>query len=209
MTLAAPSSPHHRGVPADNMPDEIPESQIREFLVTNIQTVIPTDSADLECPICQIPYATSPQTSVHTDLPSGREEYAVQIQNKAGCKHIFGRRCLEDHIRGGNPWSRKCPICRTEWLPAPNAAGGDALAEVDWDRVFTLLEDAERASRLSGRGRISGILRDAREELERVLALLETQDAERARQELEPSLQRVRDAMDEESTVEISYTGLP
>jgi hypothetical protein len=194
------------------MPNEIPESQIREFLVTNTKPVVPTDSADIECPICQVPYASPPQTSVHPDLPSGEEEYAVQIQNKAECTHIFGRRCLEGHIRSGNPWSHKCPFCRTGWLPAPNDTGEDAREEVDWERVFSLLADAEQARQVPIRvGRSLESLRDAREELERLFALLDTQDAEQATQDVEQarqelgrvasSLERLRDAMDEESRI--------
>jgi hypothetical protein len=202
MTLAVSPSPYHRGVPVYNMPNDIPDSQIREFLATNTKPVIPTDSADMECPICHVPYASPPQTSMHPNLPSDEEEYAVKIQNKAECKHSFGRRCLEDHIRGGNPWSHTCPFCRTEWLPAPNDAREDARKEVEWERVFTLLADAEQAQGLRRVGRSLEELRDAREELERLFALLETQDAEQARQELRrvgSSLERLRDVMDEES----------
>jgi hypothetical protein len=225
-TLAVPSSPCHQGVPIVNMPNEIPDSQIREFLATNTRPVVPTDSADIECPICQIPYASPPQTSVHPDLPSGEEEYAVQIQNKAECRHIFGRRCLEDHIRSGKPWSHKCPFCRTGWFPAPNNTGEDAREEVDWERVYTILADAERARPVPIQvGRSLESLRNAREELERLFALLDARDAEQAtpdaeqvtqdaeqatqnvkqaRQELgrvASSLERLRDAMDQESRI--------
>lgn len=186
------------------MPNDVPDSQIRDFLATNIKPVIPTGSADMECPICQVPYASTPPTSVHPDLPSGEEEYAVQVQNKAECEHIFGRRCLEDHLRSGNPWSHKCPSCRTEWLPAPNDASEDAREETDWDRLLNLLADTERAQ---GSRRVGWSLersRAAREDLDRLFALLDTQDAEdaeEARQELRrvgSSLERLRDAMDEE-----------
>jgi hypothetical protein len=219
MTLAVPSSPYHRGVSIVNMPNAIPDSQIRDFLATNTKPVVPTDSADIECPICQIPYASPPQIAVHPDLPSGEEEYAVKIQNKAECRHIFGRRCLEDHIRSGKPWSHKCPFCRTGWFPAPNGTGEDAREEVDWERVYTILADAERARPVPIQvGRSLESLRAARGELERLFALLDARDAgqatddaeqatqnvEQARQELgrvASSLERLRDAMDQESRI--------
>jgi hypothetical protein len=97
-------------------------------------------------------------------------------------------------------------------LPAPNDTGEDAREEVDWERVFSLLADAEQARQVPIRvGRSLESLRDAREELERLFALLDTQDAEQATQDVEQarqelgrvasSLERLRDAMDEESRI--------
>ncbi|KAJ4984821.1 SET domain-containing protein [Stagonosporopsis vannaccii] len=118
------------------MPNNIPEFQIADFLTKYTKPLLRSDltltnGTNTECFICHTPYADPPQNYVHPDLPDGDEEYAVQIQNRSECKHIFGRRCLEQHIRGGNPWSHTCPLCRTEWFPAPNSARRDMLVEIE------------------------------------------------------------------------------
>lgn len=156
----------------NEMPNHIPDTQILVFLALNTRPVILTDCSDKECPICLAPYASPPPTSVHPALPSGEEEYPVQIQDKAECTHVFGRRCLEDHLRGGNPWSRTCPFCRTVWMPAPRRA--------------------TRASFTTNT--------DTRMELDRLFAILAERDAEEEREEQErerSSLERLRDALDE------------
>lgn len=124
------------------MPNNIPRFQIANFLATNTKALELTKlssktNAEAECPICHAPYANPPQDYVHPDLPEDEEEYAVQISNRGDCVHIFGRRCLEYHIRGGNPWSHTCPLCRVEWFPAPNARRQEMLLEVE--RMLTTL----------------------------------------------------------------------
>lgn len=34
-------------------------------------------------------------------------------------------------MRGGQPWSHTCPICRAEWFPAPNAGRREVLAATE------------------------------------------------------------------------------
>lgn len=118
------------------MPNRTPDFQIGNFLTTNTIPLEFTElsnlaKADFNCPICHSPYTDPPRDYVHPDLPEDVAEYAVQIQDRGECKHIFGRRCLEHHIRGGNPWSHTCPLCRTEWFPAPNASRQRMLMEVE------------------------------------------------------------------------------
>lgn len=119
------------------MPNSIPGFQVANFLATNTKPlklkdiVSTTDDAGGVCPICHHSYVNPPQDYVHPDLPEDEEEYAVQIKNRGDCTHTFGRHCLEHHIRGGNPWSHTCPLCRTEWFPAPNAGRHEMLLNVE------------------------------------------------------------------------------
>jgi hypothetical protein len=74
-----------------------------------------------ECPICREPYIDFQQS-----LPSSNEsegEWAVrvdisaaQVGGKRCCGHIFGRRCLERHVKGNEAWRNTCPICRAPWF---------------------------------------------------------------------------------------------
>ena len=130
------------------MPNSIPEFQIANFLATNTRALelkdlaSTTDDAGIDCPICHSPYADPPQDYVHPNLPEDEEEYAVQVENRGECAHIFGRRCLEHHIRGGKPWSHTCPLCRTEWFPAPNAGRQEMLLNIE--RTLTSLAAMEQ-----------------------------------------------------------------
>lgn len=133
---SCPGKKYPRFLYLGKMPNNIPEFQIANFLATNtkalhLDELNSDDSSGSACSICHSPYADPPQHYVHPDLPEGADEYAVQIQNREDCKHIFGRRCLEHHIRGGNPWSHTCPLCRTEWFPAPNAVRREMLGAVE------------------------------------------------------------------------------
>lgn len=130
------------------MANSIPEFQIANFLATNTKPLelkniaSTTESTGTECPICHNSYADPPQDYVHPDLPEDEDEYAVQIQNRGECTHVFGRRCLEHHIRGRNPWSYTCPLYRTEWFPAPNAGRQEMLLNVE--RTLTSLAAMEQ-----------------------------------------------------------------
>ncbi|XPS71787.1 hypothetical protein M3J09_003964 [Ascochyta lentis] len=143
------------------MPNRIPDFQIANFLTTNTTalqlTQLSAAGVESECSICHNSYADPPQNYVHPDLPEGEDEYPVQIRNRGSCKHVFGRRCLEHHIRGGNPWSHTCPMCRTEWFPAPNAARRQMLNEVEWtlNHLATLHVDDDRARRELGEAEIA------------------------------------------------------
>jgi hypothetical protein len=116
-----------------SMPNPISSYQIQNFLSRHTIPVpigsLPNDSPhDQECPICHIIYADPPSSYVHPDFPSAGQEYACEVLT---CKHIFGRRCLEQHIRGNMPWSHTCPLCRTEWFPAPSRGRTDMLGNVE------------------------------------------------------------------------------
>lgn len=118
------------------MPNSIPEHQIANFLRDDTKSLrldnLPTDhDTNRFCPICHLPYVEPPNEYVHPQHPRDDEEYAIQIQHSSGCRHIFGRVCLERHMRGGNPWSHTCPLCRTEWFPAPNATRRHMIEDIE------------------------------------------------------------------------------
>jgi hypothetical protein len=127
-------------------PNAIPEYQISNFLSRHTSSLpvysLPNDSPhDQQCPICHIFYADPPRNYIHPECPAGVPEYACQIRNVNGCKHIFGRRCLERHIRGNLPWSHTCPMCRQEWLPAPNRGRTEMLDNIE--RALNILASVE------------------------------------------------------------------
>ncbi|KAF2877201.1 hypothetical protein BDV95DRAFT_481577 [Massariosphaeria phaeospora] len=79
------------------------------------------EPSSLSCAICREPYGEYTPTSV--DLEDGRAEWAVRVDISAAhdggtrcCGHIFGRRCLEKHLRTAGAWHNKCPICRAVWF---------------------------------------------------------------------------------------------
>ncbi|KAH7406290.1 hypothetical protein DE146DRAFT_651264 [Phaeosphaeria sp. MPI-PUGE-AT-0046c] len=158
------------------MPNSIPAFQIQNFLSRHTAQVpifsLPNTSPhDQQCPICHSFYIDPPSSHyVHPDFPLGAHiaEYAVRIKNVGGCEHIFGRRCLEKHLKAGLPWSHTCPMCRREWLPPPNAGRRDILREIDGalqglERVEELVRDD--GARMAVEGVERG-LRRAREGLE-------------------------------------------
>ena len=107
-------------------------SIISNFLANHTSPVplasLPADTKT--CPICTSSYHEPPKAYNHPILPADTPEYAVQI-NRGACKHIFGRLCLERHIRAGRPWSHTCPLCRAELFPPPNAARTDAVQDLE------------------------------------------------------------------------------
>jgi len=138
------------------MPNPIPEFQIQNFLARST-TALPLSSLptthpqDTQCPICHTPYAPPPISYVHPLCPPDTPEYACEVQI---CTHIFGRRCLERHIRGGMPWSHTCPMCRVALFNAPSGGRREIV-----DLIDRALE------RLAG---IQGVSEEVRREVEGV-----------------------------------------
>lgn len=143
------------------MPSQIPAFQISHFLSTHT-TPVP-HPIDPTCPICHNPYASPPPPYTHPLLPDGNPEYAIQIHDRGSCTHVFGRRCVETHIRGRDPWSHSCPMCRAEWFPAPHSGRREVLEQVE--RALNGL------ARLEGEG-MEEELRDVEMALERVREVL-------------------------------------
>lgn len=161
------------------MPNSIPPFQIQNFLSRHTVQIpifsLPNESPhDQQCPICHTFYTDPPSSHyVHPDFPLSAHirEYAVQIKNVDGCKHIFGRRCLEKHLNAGLPWSHACPVCIREWLPPPNQGRREMLRGVE--------------GALEGLGRLEGMARD--EEVRR-----EVEGVERGLRRVREGLERNR-----------------
>ncbi|KAF2110519.1 hypothetical protein BDV96DRAFT_202838 [Lophiotrema nucula] len=83
------------------------------------------------CPICKASYVDRDPKYNHPLLLNDTEEYPVRICNCGECKHVFGRRCLEQHIRAQQPWSHRCPLCRAEFFPAPSPRREQLLERVE------------------------------------------------------------------------------
>jgi hypothetical protein len=78
---------------------------------TYLNLLIPTTSIDIDCPICHEPYPEYDQGTA--------TDYAVwptERQEDTRCRHIFGRLCIEQHVRSGRDYSTRCPICRELWI---------------------------------------------------------------------------------------------
>lgn len=154
------------------MPNRIPHFQMSNFLRHNT-TPIPlssirlTGSTDSHCPICKNPYSDPPSDSVHPEIGADVPEYAVKVCHRP-CSHVFGRHCLEQHIRAGMPWSHTCPLCRAVWFNAPNVGRQQVLREIE-----------------------DGLMRLARVEIQEPDVRMELDDVEQA-------LERIRDVLYEQ-----------
>lgn len=113
------------------MPSRLPNFQISNFLTNNTVPIPLSSLTDPNCPICLVAFDAPPTTHVHPDHLDGLPDYAVRIYNRSPCFHVFGRRCLEAHIRSGTPWSHTCPLCRAEWFPAPHSGRREALINIE------------------------------------------------------------------------------
>lgn len=83
---------------------------------------LPNDSNT--CSLCMEPYGEYiPSTP---NLNDSQPEWAVRVDLAAAqdgstrcCGHIFGRRCLERHLKSAGRWHNKCPLCRAVWFTSP------------------------------------------------------------------------------------------
>jgi hypothetical protein len=74
-----------------------------------------------ECAICLEPYGNEP---------------AVLISGVPGCTHILGLSCLNAILNANPTLDKKCPICRTVWIPAPRSLGARRLAVAEWASIM-------------------------------------------------------------------------
>ncbi|KAF2260396.1 hypothetical protein CC78DRAFT_571208 [Lojkania enalia] len=93
------------------------------ILFTTPLTVASLDPSSRECPICSEPYGEYQPNTANIISNYEVQEWAVRVDlcaTPAGgarlCSHVFGRRCLEHHLRSNGAWHNKCPICRAPWF---------------------------------------------------------------------------------------------
>lgn len=84
-------------------------SELEIYAFLNL--LIPTTSTDPDCPICHEPYPEYDSDRVR-DYPA----WPMDRREGAQCRHVFGRICIEQHVRGGYEYSTRCPICREVWI---------------------------------------------------------------------------------------------
>lgn len=85
-----------------------PKDFLRDGVTSVDITTLP--ECDRECTICYDRFALSTEDVLapasFSDL---RPEPPIRI---TACNHIFGERCLRDHVNGGFSYSSACPMCR-------------------------------------------------------------------------------------------------
>lgn len=88
------------------------------------------DPDSRKCPICKEPYAEYQASSTESDKDA--LEWAIRVDMLAAidgqrrcCGHVFGKRCLQAHIKSPTPWHNKCPLCRSTWFTQP----GDPMTQ--------------------------------------------------------------------------------
>ncbi|KAF2727407.1 hypothetical protein EJ04DRAFT_451398, partial [Polyplosphaeria fusca] len=89
------------------------------------------------------------------------------------CGHVFGRRCLEHHLKSNRAWSNTCPLCRAKWYEPAQARDTDPSVAADpWIAREVVDSDESAATNrgpdneLSPRGRLqrsAGFLRQVLE----------------------------------------------
>ena len=80
------------------------------FINTKTDYLSPTGTPTLdECVVCLEPYTS---------------EAAVRISGVPGCTHVIGVKCLTALLTTNPTQAKKCPICRTVWIPAPSQTRG-------------------------------------------------------------------------------------
>lgn len=85
------------------------EQQIQAYL--SLLRPHPTVPADSTCPICLDPYEVYDDNQ-DTDYPASPSLHRPDSL----CRHVFGRICIETHIRSGQRYSTRCPTCREQWI---------------------------------------------------------------------------------------------
>jgi hypothetical protein len=117
------------------MSRHLPQTVVNNFLATHTRALrlseLPEGPSSRQCPICRTDYSDQDPSYVHPLYPYTDFEYPVQVFNCGNCTHIFGRLCIERHIRSDQPWSHTCPLCRGEWLPPNNHPRAMAVTEME------------------------------------------------------------------------------
>jgi hypothetical protein len=63
------------------------------------------------------------------------------------CRHVFGRRCIEDHLCSNRRYSRRCPVCRERWFARPPDIGLEEQNEEEYRRNDREIEEVDAETR--------------------------------------------------------------
>ena len=130
------------------MPQRIPRTVIQIFLRNH---TLPIDISLLDpssrtCPITHEEYGPRDHTYIYPDISPDGPDHPIQIKS---CKHIFGRRALENSMQQDRPWAHLCPVCRVQLVPPARRTRS------------ALLEDAVRmVARVASMLRFNDTVRD-------------------------------------------------
>lgn len=109
---------------AANSAEQRPTSPARFVLVSTSLSLCDLDEDSRQCPICLEPYIEPQNTSPDGEHGQHGQEWAMRVEKSATghgvitcCRHVFGSRCLDEHINSSEAWSNKCPLCRQVWGP--------------------------------------------------------------------------------------------
>jgi hypothetical protein len=105
----------------------LPEQDIQAYLDL-LRPVLLSDNTT--CPLCLEPYVAFSADSV-TDYPARPGVQWSGFQ----CNHVFGRVCIEQHIRSGEEYSVRCPICREAWFNVRPMEPGEYVLDIGGHRI--------------------------------------------------------------------------
>ena len=98
------------------------------FFQHGIESMLIEDLAEDEraCSICWESYVDRSRAN-RTGADSAEDAVIIKT-----CRHVFGRRCLNIHVREGNKRNRRCPICRNFLFDFEDETEEES-EEVGWD----------------------------------------------------------------------------
>ena len=102
-------------------PPQLPmfPTSAEDFLANHVHQVSDLSAVNDPCAICKVRFlGQDPKTlteHIVDDLESDDQEVAVRLP----CGHVFGRTCLENLVKSGAEWGRKCPLDRKPLFEAP------------------------------------------------------------------------------------------
>lgn len=100
---------------ASQLNSQIPAATRSDFLCDDLLFLPTHKLEEPQCPICLELYTN--------------HDYAVQVQNVSGCRHIYGRFCLGKWLENSN----SCPMCRAKLFDLPPPKGLSPTQQVaDW-----------------------------------------------------------------------------
>ncbi|OAL45482.1 hypothetical protein IQ07DRAFT_603934 [Pyrenochaeta sp. DS3sAY3a] len=101
---------------------DMPLSQARAaFFESGLLLLHPITPLDSSCPICLDDYTP--------------EHRPVIINDVSGCRHVFGKTCLEVWLRTSNT----CPICRAILYFVPRLPSRRHINNTFWEEIFFML----------------------------------------------------------------------
>ncbi|KAF2823203.1 hypothetical protein CC86DRAFT_421961 [Ophiobolus disseminans] len=118
---------------------------------TFVDSLQPAPTADQTCPLCleSYPADQGPELDPQGDYPARTRTPRQGMQ----CQHVFGRLCIERHVRSGQSYGNRCPMCRERWF---GTSGDDATQPQHRPRAREVWDLDEATEPRPRRGAIDG-----------------------------------------------------